>query len=185
MLPKSPKKIYARHNRFKPNTTYQEMTIKKFDFNRGLKSISSKKLLFINKASSEDEDVYDIVLNAYILYLEGSYNFLDDFVGDEIIPDDKATRLLDIINSVQKTKYDIKDLTRIYKLNHKTKKDLHFFIKKSKNNFSLLLIDLYHMGIFGINYEHNHKGISESMEKKFKRYKNNDVELERIKNIAN
>lgn len=184
MLPKSFKKISTRYNRFKPNTFFKETQIEKFDFNRGLVSICSKELSFVNKAFSESENVYNEIVDMYIMYLDGDYDFFDRFKFDEIIIDFRSKRLLNIINLVQKTKYKNKDLINIFKLNHKTEKGLHFFVKKSKNNFSLLLIDLYHMGIFGINYEENSKGDSISIEKNFKRHKKNNVELERIKELG-
>lgn len=68
---------------------------------------------------------------------------------------------------VQKTKYTIFD---------------SFFVKCSRDNFSIILIDLYHMGIFG-EKKVNGKYVTISLESVYKSKKNNRCKLEEIKNI--
>lgn len=115
-------------------------TIKPLDFEKELKSLVSPKDYFINMASSQDEKVYDDATNMYIQYLDNDYSFLEDFLVDELLYDYKTERLLKILQKVQKSKYSVYDLK------------FHFFIKNSRGNFSILLIDLYHLGIFGKKY---------------------------------
>jgi len=180
---KSVNSIDVRFNRFKKKCRFQSFAINNFDFNRGLVSVDSPKLFFINKAFSEDEDVYNMVVNMYLRYLDNDYSFLNDFLTDEIIPDYKADRLLEILKIAQKIKYTNKDLTTIFKMNNREDARLHFFIKVSRNNFSLLLIDLYHMGIYGDNIV-NGKVRKIPMQKIYKRYKKNTCKLETIKELS-
>lgn len=168
-----------RRNRFKSNTIFEQYNFKKFDFEKGLKSINSKELLFINKAESETEDVFNKVLDMYLFYLDNDLSFLtNDFVTDEIIWNYRAERLLKIINKIQNTKYNKKDLKNIIKLNNKENPALHFFVKLSRNNLSLVAIDLYHMGIYG-----DKNGATISMDRIYRRHKHNDCDLERIKEL--
>lgn len=157
-------------------------TIKSLDFEKGLKSLDSPKDYFINMASSQDEKVYDDVTNMYIQYLDNDYSFLEDFLVDELLYDYKTERLLKILQKVQKNKYSVYDLKYIFKLNNKKNPELHFFIKNSRGNFSILLIDLYHLGIFG-KKNTNGKSLIIPLEKIYKRKKNNKCKLENIKNI--
>ena len=175
--------VTVRYNRFEANTQYNSLEVRNFDFKRGLKSINSKELLFINMASQETEEVYDTILNMYLMSLDGDYSFLDEFLGDELIPDYKTERLLEIIKKVQKIKYSTKDLKYIFKFNDKKNKNLHFFIRKSGNNWSLLLIDLYHMAIYGENIV-NGKVKPIPMQKIYKRYKNNICKLDEISQLT-
>jgi hypothetical protein len=175
--------INIRYNRFKANTKYGILNFENFNFEKGLKSINSKKLYFINNASSESEEVYDYIINVYLMFLDKDYSFFDEFVCDELIPDYKADRLLNIIKEVQNVKYRRKDLQNIFKLKNNKDKKLHFFIRKSRNNLSLILIDLYHMGVYGDNIVN---GVARTipMEKIYKRYKNNEVKLDKIKEMT-
>lgn len=172
--------INIRKNRFNSNTTFEPFYFKKFDFEKGLKSINNKKLLFTNNAKDETEDTFNSVLNMYLSYLENDLSFLtDDFLADEILLGDRAIRLIKIISEIQKTKYTKNDLKNIIKLNNKNNPALHFFVKLSRNNLNLVAIDLYHMGIYG-----DKKGVTIPMERIYKRHKKNNCGLERIKEIA-
>lgn len=171
--------INIRKNRFNSSTTFEPYYFKNFDFEKGLKSIKNKKLLFINKAESETEDVFNSVLDMYLFYLDNDLSFLtDDFLVDEILWNYRAERLIEIINEIQKTKYKKNDLKNIIKLNNKTNPALHFFVKLSRNNLSLVAIDLYHMGIYG-----DKKGVTIPMERIYRQHQNNDCGLERIKEL--
>ncbi len=174
--------INVRYNRFKKNTRFENIPFNKFDFESGLISVDLPKHSFINKASSEKEEIYDCVVDMYLSYLENDFSFINGFQGDEILLDFKAERLLDIIKEVQHQKYKIKDLETIIKFNNINYPQLHFFIKKSRNNLKVLLIDLYHMGIYGDLIEDG-KAKKITMQKLYKKYKNNEYYLDDIKKI--
>lgn len=171
--------ITQRKNRFNSNTIFERKDNKSFCFEKGLKSVNLKSLHFINFAKFNDEPEYDTVINMFIRYVNADMSFLDDFVGDELIPDYKTDRLLNIINEVQKAKYTSRDLPTIMKLNNINFPALHFFIKNSRNNATLILIDLYHLGIYG-RYIHKGKEIKQNLEKVYKRNKHNTLSLEDI-----
>lgn len=172
-------------NRFNiKKRTKSILSINKFDFERGLKSFNDEKLLFTNMSKHESEDVYNLVVDIYLNYLVDDGKFLDDFIVYDLEPSDRVDILLNIINGTQKTKYKISDVPYILKMNNLIDKRLHFFIKQSGKNASLLLIDLYHLAIYGELYE-NGKFKHNSIPKTYKCYKNNSCGLEKILNLKN
>lgn len=172
-------------NRFNiKSRTKDILSIKKFDFERGLKSFNDEKLMFTNLSLSEDEDVYNMVVDIYLNYLTDGSNFLDDFIGYELESDYRIGRLLQIINGTQKTKYKISDIPYILKLNNKNDERLHFFIRYSGKNASLILVDLYHLAIYGEWYKDG-KFMHNSIPKTYKHNKNNSCKLEKILELIN
>lgn len=172
--------IKTRYNRFDRSKRFIEYDIcKKFDLKRGLKSIDLKEYLFINKASSEDEEAFNIIVDLYIKCLEDDYSFIINLKGDEIISGYRADRLLDIINKVQNTKYNNKDLKKILKFRYDNHPELRLYVLMSRKNYSVLLIDLYHLAIYG-DYKKNGKLITIPMDKRYRRYRKNTCCLERI-----
>ena len=97
--------INIRHNRFLKNTSFEKYKIKKFNFENGLKSIDYPEEHFINKAKNESEEPFYAIFNMFILYKDGDYSFLNDFLGDELQQNCRTDRLLKIINKVQRKKY--------------------------------------------------------------------------------
>lgn len=176
--------INIRYNRFKKNTRFDSSPIKSFNFKKGLKSIDLSQEHFINKASKPEEKGYDAVTDMYLQHLENDYSFIDDFLSDELLFDFKAERLLRILNAVQKTKYKKTDLKSIFKMKNKNNPELHFYIKKSRDNYSVLLIDLYHLGIYGDKILPNGKRVPISLESIYKSKKNNCYDLEKIKELS-
>lgn len=171
--------INVRFNRFNGKTRFENIAYDNFNFESGLISVDLPKHWFINKAFDEKEKVYDYILDMYLSYLEEDFSFMNDFLGDEIIWDYKAERLLEIIKEVQHRKYKVGDLKTILKFNNTLYPELHFFIKKSRKNLKILLIDLYHMGIYGDLIE-NKKAKRITMQKLYKKYKNNTYNLNEI-----
>lgn len=159
--------------------TRSTLSIEKFDFERGLKSFNDSKLKFTNMSKHETENVYNLVVDIYLNYLIDDGKFLDDFVVYDLIKGDRIDRLLDIINGTQKTKYRISDIPYILKMNNSIDERLHFFIKQSGKNASLLLIDLYHLAIFGELYIDN-KPQHVSIPKIYRSNKKNSCRLEKI-----
>lgn len=159
--------------------TKSTLSIEKFDFERGLKSFNDSKLQFTNMSKNETEDVYNLVVDIYLNYLIGDGKFLDDFIVYDLIKGDRIDRLLDIISGAQKTKYKISDIPYILKMNNSVDKKLHFFIKQSRKNASLLLIDLYHLAVFGELYIDN-KPQHISIPKIYRSNKRNLCKLEKI-----
>lgn len=156
----------------------------KFDFDRGLVSINDKENMFINYFKYNDEQGYEMIEDYYINFLYGDYSFLNDFEIDYLRPSDRVDRLLQIIKNIQGIKYKKEDLQYILKLNNLKDKRIHFFVRVNKNNLSLLLIDIYHLAIYGEHYI-NGKFQHNSIEKTYKRYKNNEISLEELKNGKN
>lgn len=181
---KTTSNIKIRYNRFEKNPRFVSVKIKKINFEKGLVSKDLPDLYFINKAKDENESAYNTILDMYMSYLENDYSFMDNFSFDELLPDYKTERLLEILKYVQKTKYSINDLKSIFKLNNKENKELHFFVKKSRDNISILLIDLYHLGIYGeriINGKVNPISLKSIYKSKCK----NQCELEKIRYLSN
>lgn len=174
-------------NRFSPTigrfskNSFSISSIKSFNFEFGLKSNNLPNLYFTNFASSQDEEVYNLVLDYYISYLNNDYSFLDsDFEMDELDPGYRAERLFDIIEAIHKIKYGKKDCEHILKMNNTKNPELHFFITRNKNNLKMLLIDLYHLGIYARIYGKSGKSILIPIEKKYRRHKKNDINLSEL-----
>ena len=176
---KSTNVITSRQNRFNPDCTYQKHEFKTFDLINGLKSKNLNDLKFTNLANNESENVFNMVFEMLIKHQMGDNSYLDDFVMDEIYNNYRSDRLFDIINRIQKTKYKDKDLLSIRKLNCKLDPNLHFYIKISKNNAKVILIDLYHLAIYG-DLIKNNKRITIPIEKLYRRHRKNSVSLERL-----
>lgn len=164
-------------------TIFDKSNINRINFERGLISKNIKEFNFVNYANSQDETIYNIVVDYYIRYLGGDYSFIDEFEMDELKPNYRVDRLLDIINSIQKLKYSTKDCQYILKMKHNEEKALHFYFKRNKNNLSLLLIDLYHLGIYGSLFK-NGKEYVVPIERIYKKNKHNKVDLSQIKELA-
>lgn len=175
--------LTIRNNRFdKKNTRFQKSNINTFNFENGLHSIKDIKNNFINFAKSENEEEYNEVVNDYICFLNRDNSFLNNYIGDEIIPGYRADRLLSILSIVNKQKYKQQDLPSIIKLKNNHHPKLHYFIKKSRNNFKLILVDLYHLAVFG---EKIVKGKTKiiPIEKIYRKNKDNTINLEIIKKL--
>ena len=175
-------------NRFKQSNLTKRINSKKFniesigkfDFERGLISKSDDNLYFTNFLKEANEQGYQLVEEYYIRFLENDYSFLDEFEVNEVTKGFRADRLLKIIKLVQKAKYKETDLPYIIKLNSVRDKRFHLYIRVNKNNLSLILIDIYHLGIFG-EYYVNNKPQNASVEKIYKRHKNNSINLSEFK----
>ena len=150
------------------------------EFNGGLISKDLPPLYFTNYAESELDAGYNIMMDYYIRYLDGDTSFIDDFYFDEegISKGYRAERLLKIIKSIRNIKYTSKDYPFILKMNHKHNDTLRLFWSHHNNNLKLLIVDLYHLGIYG---KPNNKPVP--IQKLYKSKKNNTVSLERIKQL--
>jgi len=100
----------------------------------------------------------------------------------EILFDYKTEQLLEILKQVQNIKCKKEDLEHILKLKYMHNSELHFYIKNSKSNYTLLLIDLYHMAIYGTRII-NGKEKPISVERIYKIHKNNGCLLDNIKSV--
>lgn len=175
-------------NRFKSSSlrkridkkSFDIINISKFDFEKGLISKNDKENNFTNFFKCKEELGYELIEEYYIRFLDNDYSFLDEFEVGYLTSGDRVNRLFDIIKSVQKIKYKNKDLAYIIKLNSVRDKKLHFYIRQNRNNLSLILIDLYHLGIFG-EYYINGKPQKSSIGKLYKRNKNNKIDLAEFK----
>ena len=150
--------------------------IENFDFESGLISKNDEANQFINYLKYNNETGYELIEEYYLKYLYNDYSFLNEFELHELTRGDRVDRLLNIIKNVQKIKYKEKDLQYILKLNCVRDPKIHFFIRKNKKNLKLILIDIYHLGIFGTHYI-NGKPQKTSIEKIYKRYKDNKIDL--------
>lgn len=150
--------------------------ITNFDFESGLISKNDEVNQFINYLKYNNELGYEIIEEYYLKYLYNDYSFLNEFELYELTPGDRVDRLLSIIKNVQKIKYKEKDLPYILKLNSMRDPKIHFFIRRNKKNLKLILIDIYHLGIFGTHYI-NKKPQKTSIEKIYKRHKENKIDL--------
>ena len=132
------------------------------DFEFGLISKDIEKYHFINYADSQDDEAYNYILDYYVSYLSGDYSFINyfDFDDEGISPGYRADRLFGIIKEIQKIKYTNKDCKHI----------LNLFFSYHNDNLKLILVDLYHLGIYGTRYIDGK--INEiSIERKYKHHK--------------
>ena len=173
---------FRKSNIFGKKGRFNFQTIKKVDFENGLKSKDLKNLYFINFAGDENESAYCLVKELYSFCLAGNYDFLNTLIIDDLDKGYKVDRLLDIISNIQGKKYTSGDMTSIYKTRYQDHKELRIYIKRSRNNLSVILIDLYHLGIFSKVYE-NGKAKIIPLYKKYRRYQHNSVMLDDLKKL--
>lgn len=159
--------------------------IKSFNFERGLKSKNIEENNFTNFAKSQDDEVYDITLRYYMRYLDNDYTFLDEFsVDEELVYNYREDRLFQIINKIQKVKYTKEDCHKIIKMKNNYDKKLHFYLYKNNDNYSIILIDLYHLAIFGRKFD-NGKEYLTPIKRQYRWYKDNIYPLDDIKILGN
>lgn len=159
--------------------------IKSFDFERGLKSKDIPENHFTNFAKSQNDEAYDITLRYYMRFLDKDYTFLDEFhVDEELTYNYREDRLFEIINNIQKVKYTKKDCHKIIKMKNVYDKGLHLYLYKNNDNYSILLIDLYHLAIFGRKIENGKEHIT-PIYKQYRWYKDNVYPLDDIKILGN
>lgn len=174
-------KFSQTNNKFSKQLLFSS-SIDKIDFERGLVSKNVSEFNFINYANNQDEYCYNLVLDYYIRYLDGDYSFLDEFEMDELTINYRVDRLLNIINYIQKTKYKEKDCKYILKMKCLKEKPLHFYFRRNKKNLSLVLIDLYHLGIYGSFFVDGKEKVV-SIERIYRRNKNNECDLKEIETL--
>lgn len=154
--------------------------INKFNFEKGLISKNDEKNKFVNFARENGEAVYNLVIDYYISYLNNDYSFLKEFIVDELTPGYRVDRLFRILNFFHKIKYSTKDTPHIIKLKNINDKRLHFYIRVSRENCTLILIDLYHLAIYGSHFQ-NGKEYVIPIDKIYKHNKENKINLSDIK----
>ena len=155
--------------------------IKSFNFERGLKSKKIPKIYFTNLAKTPNDETYDITLKYYMRFLENDYTFLDEFnVEEELYYNYREDRLFKIINDIQKVKYTKNDCHKIIKMKNVYNKELHFYLYKNNDNYSILLIDLYHLAIFGRKIVDGKEHIT-PIDKQYRWHKDNIYLLDDIK----
>lgn len=101
---------------------------------------------------------------------------------EELKPNYKVLRLLNILQEIQGRKYSEKDCPYILKLNSLKDAKLHFYLWKSRNNLKLILIDLYHLGIFGRRYICGKENFI-NIERLYRHHRKNNCDLAEIKEI--
>lgn len=172
-----------QRNQFERPQKYEEYNITDFSF--GLKSKNIKSQHFTNFAKSYDDDAYDSVLQYYIQYLEQDYSFIDDFEFDEdgIDKGYRVDRLFEIIKEIQKIKYTNKDCRYILKMKNIYNKELHLYFSYHGNNLKLILVDLYHLGIYG-DRKIDGKSKPINIERLYKHHRNNDCNLADILSLT-
>lgn len=174
------KSKFKRNSIFDNSGRFNSNNIKKFDFASGLKSKDIKNLNFINYANNENEEAYCIVKNLYYSCISEDYDFFNDLAIDELHPGYRLDRLLDIISIIQNKKYTINDMPYIFKTRYKKHDKLRIYVKQSRNNLSVVLIDLYHLGIFSKNYD-NGKVKFIPIQKLYKYHSQNFIKLDDLK----
>lgn len=159
--------------------------IKSFNFERGLKSKNIPTYHFTNFAKDQNDEAYDITLNYYMRFLDNDYSFFDEFyVEEELYYNYREDRLFDIINDIQKVKYTKNDCHKIIKMKNVYNKELHLYLYKNNDNYSILLIDLYHLAIFGRKIENGKEHIT-PVYRKYRWHSGNNQSLDYIKILGN
>lgn len=168
-----------RFDRFnKPK--YQKNNYKSFVFGKSLKSINLPDLFFTNYVKSENNECYKMLEGYVIQVMDGNFDFFeDDFEPlDEIkYTEPAATRLLKILHKGYKLKYDKKDLIHIHKVKSKYNKKFQLFIKESRNNLTVILIDFFHLGIIASYQLPNGKTKKMKKEEMYNKEKYNKYDL--------
>lgn len=138
-----------QNNRFEKQYRYEDYNITDFSF--GLKSKNIPEHHFTNFAKDYEDKAYNMVLQYYIQYLEHDFSFIDDFEFEEdsLNKGYRVDRLFEIIRQIQKIKYTNKDCRYILKMKNIYNKELHLYFSYHGNNLKLILVDLYHLGIYG------------------------------------
>lgn len=176
---------FEKTNKRFRRTVFNEEEIDNFDFESGLISKNIKEYKFTNYAQSMNDDVYNYVLDYYISYLNDDFSFISrDFNMDEeeLKPNYKILRLLNILKAVQGRKYNETDCPYILKLNSLKNAQLHFYLWKSRRNLKLILIDLYHLGIYGRRYINGKENFI-NIERLYRHHRKNNCDLAEIKEI--
>ena len=68
-------------------------------------------------------------------------------------------------------------------MKHNVEKPLHFYFKKSRNNLNLILIDLYHLGIYGSLFKNKKEQIL-PIDRIYRKNKNNVIDLAKLKELS-
>ena len=159
--------------------------IKSFDFERGLKSKNLPENHFTNFAKTQNDEVYDITLRYYMRFIDKDYTFLDEFhVDEELNYNYREDRLFQVINKIQKVKYTKEDCHKIIKMKSNYNKELHFYLYKNNDNYSIILIDLYHLAIFGRKIANGKEHIT-PVKRKYRWHSDNNQPLDDIKLLGN
>ena len=182
-LENTPTKFNIPHGFSKKVSELNE--INSFNFERGLKSKDLPELYFTNLAKDQSEEEYDIVINYYFRYLNRDYSFLDEFVVDNELPfNEREERLFSIIKEIQSVKYNEKDCKKIIKLKNIYNTGLHLYLFSNHNNYSILLIDLYHLAIYGRKFV-NGKEYNTPIQRLYKFRSKNTYKLDDIIELNN
>ena len=181
--------IKLRRNRFsETNTRFDFIPITNIDFGNSLNSFKDKDNFFTNYVNTPDKKIYQYVQQLYDKYVNNE-NFLNNFISDELYYNRTvADRLICIINLSCSTKYTKDDLKYIYKLKSASDKNLHIYIKVSRGNVKMLLIDLYHLSLPADLIKNNivvRRGSIEELKRKYLKYESCNYNLNNIINREN
>lgn len=176
------KSFNLRTNRF-DNEQYTNIEYSCMQIKKNLKSLNIEKEHFTNFCTSMGCQKYRIIKKIYIEN-KSNVNILDKyFLSDELINDKekndayKINRLKRIINNVGEPLTFLQIINNVIKFKYKEDEEIQLYVFKDGKVLNLILIDLYHLGIFA---KKNGKYIWKDM---YNRHKRDKCNLKHIKNF--
>ena len=166
--------IFDNKGRFDSNV------VKRIDFDSGPKSKNLEEYYFTNFYGNENESAYCLIKELYSFCCNGDFEFLNELKISELRKSDRIDRLLKILSEIQDKKYSEKDLFSIYKTRYKNHDELRIYIKRSRNNLSVILLDLYHLGIYSAIYKKDKMEVV-PLKKLYRRHIRNTLKLDDLK----
>lgn len=133
-----------KHNKFQNRKRFESEPIKEIKFknyySKNLKEYNFTNFLKENGDFNKKEILKEINLNNNIKYLEKKFELKELHESKA-----KTDRVLNIINSYSNTNVD--DICKIKKYKNISDKEIQLYIIKNDNDYEVILIDIYHLGI--------------------------------------
>lgn len=172
------KSFLLRRGRFSEITS-TKIEYKYLDFGNSLNSIKDEALIFTNFSTSAEKKEYKIIKQNYIDNRKG-LTIANKYIIDELEPDEKVKRLINIINNQNNSDYKLSDINNIFKFKHKECSALHIYVEKDNDTLKILLIDLFHLSIKADIYSNKKKVKSGDLKKIYEKNSKNSYNLNNI-----
>lgn len=165
------KTFTKRYNRFS-NPHNMEISYSCLQMKKNLKSIKSEEYSFTNFCSSMGCKKYKIIKKLYLENKE-NINILDKyFQSDELLSNNKKIeRLRNLFNIIGENISKNEIIYNVSKFKNNEDNEIQLYVYRKGKVQNLLLIDLYHLGIFA---KKNNKYI---WQQKYDKHKNDKCDL--------
>lgn len=133
-----------KHNKFQNSKRFESEPTKKINFrnyySKNLREYNFTNFLKENGDFNKKKILKEINSNNNIEYLEKKFELRELSESKA-----KTDRVLNIINSYSNTNID--DICKIKKYKNVNDKEIQLYIIKNENEYEVVLIDIYHLGI--------------------------------------